>query len=129
MGENTTKEITNEQHGIEDVELAVSKLLRIGVLISGTIITIGLFLFLITGKSGYPGHSFPTKFGDILHGLFALKSYAIILTGLFLLILTPIFRVFVSIFVFWKEKDRMYVIITMIVFIILMISLALGKAG
>ena len=128
MGDSTN-EITKEQQGIEDVELAVSKLLRIGVLISGTIIAIGLFLFLVTGNSGYPGHSFPTNFNDILHGLFALKSYAIILTGLFLLILTPIFRVFVSIFVFWKEKDKLYVIITMIVFIILMISLALGKAG
>jgi uncharacterized membrane protein len=128
MGDSTN-EITKEQQGIEDVELAVSKLLRIGVLISGTIITIGLILFLVTGKSGYPGHSFPTKFGDILHGLFALKSYAIILTGLFLLILTPVFRVFVSIFVFWKEKDKLYVVITIIVFVILMISLALGKAG
>ena len=128
MGDSTN-EITKEQQGIEDVELAVSKLLRIGVLISGTIITIGLILFLVTGKSGYSGHSFPTKFGDILHGLFALKSYAIILTGLFLLILTPVFRVFVSIFVFWKEKDKLYVVITIIVFVILMISLALGKAG
>ncbi|MBP0725628.1 DUF1634 domain-containing protein [Bacillus sp. RG28] len=126
---DSTNELTKEHQGIEDVELAVSKLLRIGVLISGTIITIGLILFLVTGKSGYPGHSFPTRFGDILHGLFALKSYAIILTGLFLLILTPVFRVFVSIFVFWKEKDKLYVVITIIVFIILMISLALGKAG
>jgi uncharacterized membrane protein len=129
MTDHQSKEITKEQHGIEDVELAVSQLLRIGVLISGTIIAIGLILFLVTGKSGYPGKSFPTRFTDILHGLIVFKSYAIILTGLFLLILTPVFRVFVSIFVFWKEKDKLYVIITTIVFIILMISLALGKAG
>ncbi|MED2647608.1 DUF1634 domain-containing protein, partial [Bacillus thuringiensis] len=57
------------------------------------------------------------------------KAYAIILLSLFLLILTPVFRVGVSLITFWIEKDTLYVIITGIVFTILMISFALGKAG
>ena len=61
-------------------------------------------------------------------GLLMAKPDAIILFGLFLLILTPIFRVGVSIILFFKEKDNLYVIITSFVFIILLLGLILGKA-
>ena len=49
------------------------------------------------------------------------------LTGLFLLILTPILRVGSSILLFWRQGDRLYVVITASVFLILIISLFLGK--
>ncbi|MNO06317.1 hypothetical protein D3C81_2280520 [compost metagenome] len=58
-----------------------------------------------------------------------MKSVAIIQTGLLLLILTPVFRVFVSLFVFWAEKDYRFVLITAVVFVILIASFLLGKAG
>ena len=112
---------------IEDTEIFISKALRIGVLLSAATIALGLLLFLITGKSGYPGNTFPSSPVQILQGLLQIKPYAVILTGLMLLILTPIFRVGVSIITFFMEKDYLYVTITSIVFIILMISLFLGK--
>jgi len=112
---------------IEEVEIVISKSLKVGVLLSATIIFLGLLLFLITGNSGYPDSSFPTSFLPIFQGLFSLKPYAIIMTGLFVLILTPIFRVGVSIFVFFKEKDYLYVKITSLVFAILIISFVLGE--
>ncbi|AST05027.1 hypothetical protein BT10792_30845 (plasmid) [Bacillus thuringiensis] len=112
-----------------NVEILISKILRVGVLISGTCITIGLIIFLITGESGYPGDAYPTTLSAIWSGVLAGKAYAIILLSLFLLILTPVFRVGVSLITFWIEKDTLYVIITGIVFTILMISFALGKAG
>jgi uncharacterized membrane protein len=43
------------------------------------------------------------------------------------IVLTPVFRVGVSILVFIKEKDSLYVKITSAVFIILIISFVLGK--
>lgn len=113
--------------GIERAELIIAKSLKIGVLLSSFIIGIGLILFLITGQSGYPQDAYPTDFSAILQGLIAMKSYAIILTGLFLLILTPVFRVGISILIFLKEKDRLYVFITTLVFTILIISFLLGK--
>ncbi|ACL76001.1 DUF1634 domain-containing protein [Ruminiclostridium cellulolyticum] len=112
---------------IESSEIFISKILRIGVIASAIVIAAGLILLFITGKSGYPGSSFPTSLGDILTGLVVLKPYAIILTGLLILIITPVFRVGVSIFTFLKEKDYMYVIITTVVFVILIISFLLGK--
>lgn len=48
------------------------------------------------------------------------------MAGIFLLILTPVLRVLVSIYAFYKEKDVLYVWITTIVFIILMFGFILG---
>lgn len=112
---------------IEEMEMIISNFLRMGVALSAAVVFIGLMMFLITGKSGYYGNYFPTTPTEIITGLFQLKSYAIILSGLIILILTPVFRVGVSILVFIREKDFLYVKITSLVFIILIISFVLGK--
>jgi uncharacterized membrane protein len=112
---------------IDDMEIVISRFLRIGVTLSAAVIFIGLLMFLISGNSGYAGDYFPTTLSEIFNGLMLLKPYAIILLGLIILILTPVFRVGVSILVFIKEKDYLYVKITSLVFIILIISFVLGK--
>ena len=111
----------------EEVEIIISKTLKVGVLLSAAIMFAGLLMFLITGNSGYPGSTFPTNLRMIFQGIIALKPYAIILIGLFILILTPVFRVGISIFLFYKEKDYLYVKITALVFVILVVSFLLGK--
>lgn len=112
---------------IANVEIVISKFLRAGVFLSAIIILAGLLTFLISGCSGYPGNSYPTTPADIFKGILSFKPYAVIQTGLMLLILTPVFRVGVSIIVFAKEKDYLYVKITAAVFAILIISFILGK--
>lgn len=112
-----------------EVELFLSRALQIGVLLSAAVILTGLTIFLITGQSGYAGNRYPTNFAAIIGGVAALRPYAIILTGLFLLILTPIFRVGISILIFFRERDFAYVGITALVFVILIVSMLLGKAG
>jgi len=112
---------------VEEMEIIISKVLRIGILLSAVIIFIGLSMFLVTGKSGYTRNYFPTNPLEILRGIISLKSYSIILTGILILILTPVFRVGVSIIVFFQEKDFLYVKITSLVFIILLVSFVLGK--
>lgn len=116
-----------ENSKIGEMEIIISKFLRAGVFLSAAIVGIGLVKFLVTGNSGYPVNYFPTTLKEILVGFIGLKSYAIILTGLIILILTPVFRVGVSILVFIKEGDYLYVKITSLVFIILLISFMLGK--
>ena len=116
-----------ENKGIEDAEILISKTLRVGVVLSAIITCLGLILFILTGNSGYPGESFPTTLIEIFKGLLALKPYAIILSGLSVLILTPVLRVGVSIITFLKEKDYLYVTITATVFLILIISFFMGK--
>jgi uncharacterized membrane protein len=116
-----------ENSKIEEMEIIISNFLRIGVVLSAIIVLIGLSMYLISGNSGYNGSYFPTTISEIFSGFIVFKPYAIILVGLIILILTPVFRVGVSILVFIKEKDFLYVKITSLVFIILIISFVLGK--
>lgn len=118
-----------DESKIGDVEIIISKSLRIGVMLSAVTILVGLLMFLATGNSGYPGNSYPTTITAIVKGLLSLKPYGIIMTGLLILISTPVFRVGVSIIVFFKEKDYLYVKITTLVFAILLLSFMLGKVG
>ncbi|MNJ27624.1 DUF1634 domain-containing protein [Paenibacillus bouchesdurhonensis] len=117
------------QERAAEVEIAVSKMLRIGVVLAGLVIVVGLVLFLVTGDSGYPGDTYPTNLPDIVQGMLQLKSVAIIEVGLILLILTPVFRVFVSMLAFIHEKDYRFVLISIFVLVILVISFVLGKVG
>lgn len=121
-----TKERRSEA---EEVEAIVSRVLRIGVLISAAVIVAGLILLLIAGNTGYPEGTYPVSPGAAVAGAAALKPAAVLQTGLMLLILTPVLRVAASLFIFLKERDYLYVVITLIVLVILAVSFLLGKAG
>ncbi|OPA74795.1 hypothetical protein BVG16_22870 [Paenibacillus selenitireducens] len=117
------------QEEIFTAELFVSRVLRIGVLCSGFVILVGILWFLISGDSGYPGDVYPTTLMEMFEGAVQGKPFAVMLIGLFLLILTPILRVGITVLVFVKAKDSLYIGITSLVFVILIISLLLGKVG
>ncbi len=127
------------------MNLVISRVLRAGVIASATVVGLGLALFLITGSTGYtalgtppPGvaeltrfgvtGAFPTSIGGALRGVIALKPFAFIQLGLLLLIVTPVIRVAASVVAFAAEKDRAYVIITLFVLVVLLVSFALGQA-
>lgn len=116
-----------ENKELEEMELTISRFLKFGVMLSAAVIALGFLIFIFTGNSGYNGEYFPKTPVEIFKGLASLKAYAIILTGLMFLILTPVFRVGISILVFIKEKDFLYAKITALVFIILIVSFLLGK--
>ena len=109
-----------------DVQLIIGKILRLGVMISATVMIIGLVLLIVKGNGGYPHNAFPTDFTQIWAGIAELKPYAIMMLGIFLLILTPVLRVVVSIYSFYREGDSLYVWITTIVLVILGISFVFG---
>lgn len=108
------------------VETIIGRILQVGVIVSAIVMLIGMVLFLATGNSGYPGTTIPLKMGAILVGTLQFKPYAIMMLGIYCLILTPVLRVVVSIYAFYKEKDYLYVIITTAVLIILLIALVIG---
>ena len=121
--------MATEKEKMLDIELRIGKILRAGVIISSAVIILGLLMFIISGHSGYSGSVYPHKVNEIIQGLIQLKPFAWLMTGLFLLILTPVLRVVASIFAFIQERDRMYVIITTIVLLILIVAIAVGHGG
>jgi len=121
-------------------EVALSLILRSGVISSAAIIILGLILMLLTGHSGYgagfdiarllyydeskiPHRFYPTDLQTILSGLLSLKPFAVIDLGLIILITTPVLRVGMSILLFGIEGDKKYVAITSFVFAILILSI------
>lgn len=111
------------------VETIIGRILQVGVIFSAIIMLIGLVLFLVTGNSGYNGNFVPRQMDMILAGTMQGRPYAIMMLGVYCLILTPVLRVIVSIYAFYKEKDYLYVAITTLVLIILLIALVIGVKG
>ncbi|MGJ3846241.1 DUF1634 domain-containing protein [Levilactobacillus brevis] len=111
------------------VQTIIGRILQVGVIFSAIVMLIGLVLFLVSGQSGYSGSYVPRRMGLILQGTWQLKPYAIMMLGVYCLILTPVLRVVVSIYAFYKGHDRLYVAITTLVLAILLVALAIGVTG
>jgi len=129
----------------EEEENITSKILSFyliwSVLISLTVIAIGVLEYLGTSTTGYAivpldqliksgGAStsvFPHYLGTIGAGVLKVKAFAIIQLGVLLLILSPIGRIFIQILIYAKERDRTFVVISTVVFFILLLSLYLSK--
>lgn len=120
-------------------EAVVSFVLRWGVSISAIIIFFGVVLMLARHHNlgidwnlndllffdpATPPHRFfPLDISSILSQAATLHPFAVIELGLLLLILIPVLRVGVSIFLFALERDNLYVAITTIVLAVLLVSL------
>jgi uncharacterized membrane protein len=89
-----------------NAELLISRLLRIGVAASMTLVVAGMVIGVISPL----GHD-------------------VAMLGLLLLIATPVLRVAMSIYVFARERDTTYVVITTLVLLLLILSFVLGAAG
>ncbi|WP_353989179.1 DUF1634 domain-containing protein [Pediococcus argentinicus] len=118
-----------ENEEMEKVELLIGRILQIGVIVSAIIIVLGIALWLIQGGSGYSNGIFPHRFWTVTSGVLVFKPYAVVMLGIFCLILTPVLRVVVSIYAFAKEHDQLYVWITTIVLVILLIGMYIGYLG
>ena len=123
---------TAGQHGWTDQKLEniVGNLLRTGVSLAALVVFIGGIIYLIRhGREPVNYHVFQGEPSDlktvpgIIRSALGLHGRGIIQFGLLLLIATPVFRVALSIWGFAAEKDRMYMLFTAIVLIVLLYSL------
>lgn len=112
-----------------DMELFISISLRVGVILSAVIMSVGFGWLLIKYYSGVHNFIYPHSFSDVFRLLSTANPLAIIDLGLLILILTPVFRVAASIFAFFLEGDYTYTAITTFVLTVLVVSFLLGKAG
>ncbi len=117
----------------EQVEEIVGNLLRSGVIASAIVVLAGGIIYLVRYGANLPDYSIfhgePAEFRSvegILKAAFALRSRGLIQLGLLLLIATPVARVIFSIFAFALQRDRIYIVVTLIVLAVLIYSLAGG---
>lgn len=115
----------------ERVESMLGVLLRAGVLLAAAVVAAGGAVYLLRHGSEPADyrvfHGEPSSLRSIhgiLGGLGSPGGRSIIQFGLLLLIATPIARVVLSALAFALQRDRAYVIITLIVLAILLLSLS-----
>ena len=111
--------------------LIIGWILRGGVILSATVILIGMLLMLLHpgGLFAYGLGTFPHTLDQVWLGLLTLRPQAVVALGLLLLIATPVITVTTSAVAFAIEHDRRYVVITLIVLAILLTSFLVGKGG
>jgi Predicted membrane protein len=122
------------------VELFISWLLRIGVMVSAALVIIGMAMSFsnhplyrsshaelgaLTSASGIYPHTVTSVLRSVREG----HGQGIAMLGLLLLIATPVFRVAVSVILFARERDVLFVVMTSTVLALLILSFILGAAG
>jgi len=117
------------------VEGLIGKLLQTGVITAWAVVVLGGGIYLVHhGLSAPQYHVFmgePTDLravSGIIREVLTLRGRGIIQLGLLLLIATPIARVAFSVVAFAIQRDRLYVVVTLIVLRILLYSLTGGQA-
>ncbi|MGD0091937.1 MAG: DUF1634 domain-containing protein [Planctomycetota bacterium] len=122
---------------VRRVELLISALLRTGVAVSLALIVFGTVLTFLHHPSyldsatelqrlTHPHGAIPHTLRSVRDGLLAGRGQGFVSLGLLLLIATPILRVAVSILAFLYQRDRIFVLITTTVLMLLLLSFILG---
>jgi uncharacterized membrane protein len=117
------------------VEELIGNLLRVGVTLAAAVVLFGGTVYLVRhGRAAPQYHVFmgePTDLrsvSGIVKDALAFRGRGLIQLGLLLLIATPVARVAFSVAAFAMQRDRLYVVVTLIVLAVLMYSLTGGHA-
>ena len=113
----------------------MGNLLRVGVVVAATVILLGGFIYLVRHGTNMPSYQvFRGEPADLrsLRGIWedaiSFRGRGIIQLGLLFLIATPIARVTFSVLAFARQRDWIYVIVTLIVLGLLIYSLTGGTS-
>ncbi|MDD4955101.1 MAG: DUF1634 domain-containing protein [Candidatus Omnitrophica bacterium] len=128
--------MTNQKQKIIDggIEVFMGNLLRAGVIIAATLVILGGVIYMF--KHGFTMPDYKNFYGEpqelrhpvkIFKYAFSLHGRGMVQLGLLALIATPIARVVFSVFVFFRERDKLYLAITCIVLAVLCYSLFGGR--
>jgi uncharacterized membrane protein len=111
----------------------IGKVLRYGVILSSAVLVCGLVLFLVARPPGTPSTLqglVVVNFGRptldpqaLLSGIAEGDAVSVLQLGTLVLIATPLARVAISIVLFLRERDMLYVGITALVLAMLLVAI------
>src|SRR3989337_3222701 len=120
----------------QQVETMIGNLLRISVIIAALVVLLGGVIYLIHFHfmGTHPDYRVFTgeprdlrTVSGILRDSLTIHSRGIIQLGLLVLIATPVARVILALFAFALQRDRIYVVVCLIVLTVLIYSLSGGR--
>jgi uncharacterized membrane protein len=125
---------SKQEWGDTQIEVIIGNLLRVGVTLSAVLVFVGGVLYLYKYGAVRPHYRIFRGEPEVIRSIpavvrFALAEHSrgIIQAGLLLLIATPVARVVFSVYAFARERDWLYVGVTLLVLAILLYSLVWGK--
>jgi uncharacterized membrane protein len=115
----------------QQVEQRIGTLLRVGVVLAAAVVALGGLFFLARHGAEAPHYQVfrgePASLrsvGGILAGARELRGVGLIQLGLLILLATPVARVALSAYAFARQRDRLYVCVTLFVLAVLLYSIA-----
>jgi len=118
----------------EELEELLGQFLRAGVLLAASVVFVGGVFYLWHNAGSTPDYGVfkgePTdlrSLSGIVQDALRLSSRGIIQFGLLLLIATPVTRVILAMVGFFRQRDFMYVLVSLIVLSLLIYSLLDGQ--
>jgi uncharacterized membrane protein len=115
------------------MDLAIGKLLRFGVIFSAILVSFGGILYLRNPLRSAPKYSHflaestsLQRVAGVPRGAVHLDANSVIQLGLLFLIATPVARVAFCVVGFARQRDRLYIVISSSVLMILIYSLIQG---
>jgi uncharacterized membrane protein len=129
-----------ENGRVRAVELLISAVLRAGVAASLALVLCGAILGFVRHPEWLRQPAalkaltsteavFPHTLGQVFAGVAAGHGLAIAALGLLLLVVTPVLRVAISVLAFLYQRDWAFVVITIAVLLLLLLSFWLGRVG
>jgi uncharacterized membrane protein len=117
-------------------ELLISNLLRSGVVLSLTLVTLGMSLTFFHHPDYFSSAQAlqrltapergPHDLSDVLADVANARGQALVMVGLLVLMATPVLRVALSLLVFSRQRDRAFGTVTSVVLGLLLLSFLLG---
>jgi uncharacterized membrane protein len=103
---------------------AIAVVLRYGAIVSTVIMAVGIALALIRGNLGWSSTYPAIHPRELLPHLLRLEPLAVIEFGILLLLFTPIARIVVAVIGFAVERDLKYVLISLGVLAVVLLSIS-----
>ncbi len=127
-----SKSPPSPMEGEQNVYVGVYRALLIGMIVSTVLFAIGMVGGLlkheqIVFSSAWVRSHYHLSW--LLHGLWSLNPTALLMAATIILILTPVARVVISIQAFYVDHDKKYVAVTTIVFLVIVLTVVLGRIG
>jgi uncharacterized membrane protein len=121
-----------QKGGFDDaqMEMIMGRLLQVGVLLAATVVLVGGVMYVIKHAGGISDFRVfrPQPFSvrhpmALVRGIAGGQASAVIQLGILLLIATPICRVIFAVIGFVIERDRLYVVVSVVVLAVLLFGM------
>lgn len=120
----------------KNLAIVIGNIMRWGVIVSLSLTFLGGVIYLLAHPNEIisykefveADYSIAEIFSKTFSGVLSFDGEALIIFGILLLFATPVIRVLFSLIGFILEKDKLYILITLIVLAIIFISISGGLA-